>query len=87
MNIIKLRAIVSIVLLISFIIILFTEVGLALSPPNNVANTTNWTFFGCSKSTIKEIHIKFGIIMSILVTLHYLLNYKLHIDELKSLKK
>ena len=86
-KIIKVKAIVSILLFITFLVTLFSGIGLMISPRGKVANMTNWIFLGLDKWQLLKVHTLFGFAMAILVIVHLFLNYKLFFSELKFFKK
>jgi len=73
-NIIRIKAILSLLLLIIFIIVLFTGIGLYFSPSGRIAKEISWNFLGFD-----------GFIMSALVIIHLLINYKMFLGEVKFL--
>ena len=78
---IRVRAILSLALLIIFIVVTFTGIGLHFSPVKGIS----WTFLGLNKKQLENMHTLFGFIMSALVIFHFIVNYKLFLSELKSL--
>ncbi len=86
-NIVKIRAILSSSLLITFIVTLFTGLGLYLSPSGRIAREINWSFLGFDKLQLENIHTLFGFIMSGLIIIHLFINYKIFLSEIKSLFK
>ena len=85
MKIIKIRAILSSLLLISFIIVLFTGIGLYFAPSGRIAKELSWSFMGIDKWRLERLHTVFGFIMSGLVIVHLGVNYRLFISEIKTL--
>ncbi len=85
--IIKIRAILSSLLLITFIIVLFTGIGLYFSPSGKAAREINWSFLGFDKWQLENLHTLSGFIMSALIIIHLLINYKLFLNEIKTLFK
>jgi cytochrome b subunit of formate dehydrogenase len=86
-NIIKIRAILSSLLLITFFIVFLTGMALCFSPSGKIAKTTNWSVFDFDKWQLESIHTFFGIIMSVLVIIHLIINYRLFLNEIKALFK
>ena len=68
----KLKGIVSTFLIISFIIAAITGIVL---------------FFGAKGSTLKNVHDISGLIMILLVLIHFFLKRKIYAAELKTWKK
>jgi hypothetical protein len=73
-NIIKIRAIISSLLLVTFIIVLFTGIGLYFSPSGRIAKEINWNFLGFTKWQLENLHTVSGFIMSALIIIHLLIN-------------
>ena len=69
--VVKLRGVVSILLGIMFLVVSLTGIKLFLSP----------------KEKATTLHIVAGFLMIVLVTIHFVLNYKLLTSELKILFK
>ncbi|MEA3344116.1 MAG: DUF4405 domain-containing protein [Patescibacteria group bacterium] len=86
-NIIKIRAILSSLLLITFVVVFFTGIGLYSSPSGKIAKEVNWDFFGFDKWQLENIHTLFGFIVSVLIIIHLFINYKLFLNEIKILFK
>jgi len=86
-NIIKIRAILSSLLLITFIIVLFTGIGLYFSPSGKIAKEISWTFLGFNKWQLENLHTRSGFFMSALIIIHLFINYKMFLGELKVLFK
>ncbi len=85
MKIAKIRAIVSLLLLITFVVVLFTGIGLYFAPLGRVARETSWNFVGFDKWQLEKLHTISGFIMSLLIMIHLLLNYKMLLAEIKIL--
>ena len=86
-SIVKIRAVLSSLLLIIFIIVTFTGVGLHFSPSGKIAKEINWSFFGLDKWQLEHMHTLFGFIMSALIIIHLFINRKLFLSEIKTLLK
>jgi len=84
-NIIRIKAILSLLLLIIFIIVLFTGIGLYFSPSGRIAKEISWNFLGFDKWKLENLHTLSGFIMSALVIIHLLINYKMFLGEVKFL--
>jgi len=87
MNIVKLRGAISLLLLLFFIIVFFSGLGLHFAPSSRIARETGWTFFGFDKGTLQSIHTLPSFLMSFLIAIHFALNYKMLLCELKLLFK
>jgi len=86
-NIIKFRAILSSLILIIFIIVLFTGIGLYFSPSGRIAKEISWNFLGFGKWQLENLHTLSGFIMSVLVIIHLFINSKMFFNEIKRLFK
>ena len=86
-NIIKTRGVISTLLLITFFIIIFTGIGLYLAPSGRIARETNWTFLGFNRFKLENLHTNIGFVMTALVIIHLIINYKIYINEVKALLK
>ncbi len=81
------RGSISLLLLLVFIVVFFTGLGLAFAPAGKIAKETGWTFLGFPKFKLERLHNVSGFLMSGLVVIHLLLNYKLLMAELKMMFK
>ncbi len=86
-NIIKIKAILSLLLLITFIIVVFTGIGLYFAPSDRIIREIGWNFGGFNKGQLENLHTLSGFIMSVLVIVHLLINYKILLGEIKILFK
>jgi len=86
-GIIKIRAILSTLLLIIFAIVVFTGIGLYFAPSGRIARETNWSFLGFDKWKLEYLHEISGFVVSALAVIHLLVNYKMFIEEMKILLK
>ncbi len=84
---IKLRPIISILLLIVFLIVAVTGIGLAQAPSGKIAHATAWTFLGMDKPTLESAHTLSGIAMIVLVVVHLAINLDMLVNELKVLTR
>ena len=84
-NLIKIRAVVSIFLMVLFVVAFISGIGLDLAPPGRIARQIGWDFLGFDKQSLKEIHGLVGYLISGLITVHLLLNYKMFASEIKIL--
>ncbi len=81
------KGVISLLLLVTFIVVFLTGLGLALAPRGRIAIETGWTFLGIPKFKLVRLHDVSGFLMSGLIVVHLLLNHKLLIMELKALFK
>ncbi len=84
---IKLRAIISVLLLVTFLIVAITGIGLAQAPSGKIAYATSWTFLGMDKPALERAHTLSGIVMIALVLVHLAINLDMLVNELKVLTK
>ncbi len=84
-NFVKVRAIVSMLLILLFVVVTFTGIGLYFAPSGRIARETNWLFFGINRFKLGNLHTITGFVMTALILLHFLVNYKMFFGEIKSL--
>ncbi len=82
-NIVKIRGILSSLLLIISIIAIFTGIGLYFAPSGRIARGTGWSFFGFNLSKLEMLHTVTGFIMAVLIVIHFIINYKMFKNEMK----
>lgn len=80
----KLRRIVSLTALLSFIVLILTCVILYIVPHGRVAYWSCWTLWGLSKDQWTNLHINTGILFLIAIVLHSWLNFKPIVNYLKN---
>ncbi len=86
-NLIKIRAILSSLLIIVFIVVVFTGIGLYLSPSGRIAKEMSWTFLGFDKWQLENLHTLSGFLMFGMIIIHLLINHKMFLGEIKALFK
>ncbi len=86
MNVLKLKGIISLLLIVLFVMVVFTGIGLYFSPSGKIAKETSWNFLGFKKEQLENLHTLTGFLMSALVVVHLSLNYKMLLSEIKMLK-
>ena len=84
-RLVKLRAIVSLSLVVLFAVVIISGIGLDLAPPGRIAREIGWNFLGFSKSSLRTIHSLAGYLITGLVAVHLLLNHKTLVGEIKTL--
>ena len=87
MKIIRIKAILSSFLLVTFIVVTFTGVGLYFSTQGKLVDGTLFSLLGFNVFKLKKMHTFIGFIMSGLITVHLFINYKIFLVEIKSLFK
>ncbi len=85
--ILKIKPIISLTLLILFMLVTITGVGLHSAPTGKYAKVTGWMFLGMNKWTLKDLHTKIGFVVVALVVIHFALNFKMLVAEIKGLRK
>jgi len=86
-NIIKIRAILSSLLIIIFTIVAITGIGLYIAPSGRIAKETTWYFLGLNKWQLEKLHALSGFILVGLIIIHFLINRKMFSTEIKALVK
>ncbi len=71
-----LRGVVDLLLLIVFVGIAVTGIGLYLAPSGRIAESVGWTFLGMDKEALTNVHTYLGFIMIGLVGVHLLIGFK-----------
>lgn len=87
MEIEKVRAFISLLLVVIFFMLIFTGIGLWISPSGKIAKISSWDYFAMDKTTLKTVHFYAGILMNVLGCIHLILNYKLLKIKLKCVYK
>lgn len=82
---IRTKGILSTITLMLLIPVAFSGIGLYFAPSGRFARTSGWSFLGFSKTELQALHNIPGIILVIAISLHFLLNLKLYLKELKCL--
>ena len=85
MKTIKVKAIISFLFLIAFIITTFTGIGLYFSSFGEIVTENAWTFFGFNKLQLINLHVRLGFIMSGIIIVHFFMNYKMFLAKVKVL--
>ncbi|MGB9855553.1 MAG: DUF4405 domain-containing protein [Caldisericum exile] len=80
--IVKIKAILSTLILLLFIPVTFSGIGLYFAPSGRIAKITNWTFLGFSKESLEAMHNVPGMVFGALVVIHLLLNFKIYKNEI-----
>jgi cytochrome b561 len=70
-----------------FVVIFISGIGLNIAPSGRTAREIGWNFLGFDKESLEMIHTLCGYLMSGLIIIHLLLNYKMLISEIKILLK
>ncbi|WP_297065098.1 translation initiation factor IF-2 N-terminal domain-containing protein [Thermococcus sp.] len=79
-----LRGVVDLLLLIVFVGMAVTGIGLYLAPSGRIADSIGWTFFGMDKDTLTNVHTYLGFIMIGLVGVHLAVGFRSMLVMLKS---
>jgi len=86
-NIVKIRAVVSSLLLILAVLVIFTGIGLYLAPSGRTARETGWTFLGFNLIKLEKLHTVTGFIMAAIIVVHFIINFTVYKNEMKQLFK
>lgn len=70
------RAMVSVMVSISFTVLIMSGAMLFVSPPGRIANWTNWGILGLTKKEWIEVHVCFALVFMIVSILHLVLNWR-----------
>ncbi len=70
------RALISVMLTLSFLLLVVSGVGLWVAPPGRIANWTDWTIFGLRKSEWADLHMWFGFAFVVASVFHLVLNWR-----------
>jgi len=84
-NKLKVKAIISSLLLLIFIIVTITGVGLWLAADLTPAELKDWTFLGMHRKQLATMHTRFGFAMVGLIIIHLFSNWRMFMTELKVL--
>jgi len=71
-----LRGVVDLLLLMVFVGIAITGIGLYLAPSGRIADSIGWTFLGMDKDTLTNVHTYLGFVMIGLVGIHLVVGFK-----------
>jgi len=72
----KLRKIISLTALLSFVLMLLTSAVLYIAPQGRIAYWSDWRMLGLSKTDWGNIHINLGFLFLIAIGLHIYYNWK-----------
>ncbi len=86
-NIIKVRAVLTTLLIVVTLIVIFTGIGLHLAPIGRIAKATGWAFFGLGKESLEKLHTVTGFLMAFLILIHFSINFELYKSEMRQLLK
>lgn len=78
-----LRGVVDLLLLVVFVVIGLTGIGLYLAPSGRIADSIGWTFLGLDKDTLTAIHTYLGFVMIGLVALHLIIGFRSMVTMLR----
>jgi hypothetical protein len=77
------RAMTSVPIAASFVILILSGVILFVSPPGRIANWTNWTILGLSKHDWIALHIWFSVLFLLVAILHLVFNWRPMLNNFK----
>jgi hypothetical protein len=81
------RKIISLIVLVSFLLLVLTGIVLFIVPHGRVAYWSNWTLWGLSKDEWTNLHISLALLFFISGTFHIYYNWDPMISYLKNDKK
>lgn len=70
------RALTSVLIAASFVILVGTGIVLFASPPGRIANWTNWNVFGLRKADWTGLHIGFSTLFLVVTIVHFIFNWR-----------
>jgi len=70
------RALTSVLIALSFLVLVATGVVLFVSPPGRVANWTNWAILGMTKKDWTALHIWFSVLFLLVAIFHLVFNWR-----------
>ena len=79
---VKVKAILSTFIFVLFVLVGFSGVGLYFAPSGREARLTSWNFLGFSKDALLKMHDLPGMILVVLLAVHFLLNLKIYKNEI-----
>jgi len=79
---VKLKAILSTFIFLLFVPVGFSGVGLYFAPSGRETRLTNWNFLGFSKDALLKMHNLPGVILVVLLAVHFLLNLRIYKNEI-----
>ena len=82
-NLVKIRGVLSSLLLVISFILIFTGIGLFFAPSGRIARETGWSYFGIDLLKLETLHKISGFVMAGLIVIHFILNYKIFKNEIK----
>ncbi len=83
----KIRKIVSLTALTTFILLVVTSVILYIVPHGRIAYWSDWRLWGITKTEWSNIHINLGLLLLLAISLHIYYNWKLIVSYLKDRAK
>jgi len=70
------RALTSVLIAASFVILVFSGIVLFVSPPGRVANWTDWSIFQLTKKDWAAVHIWFSTLFLVVTLVHLFFNWR-----------
>lgn len=80
----KLRKIISLTALLSFILLIITSLFVYIKPHGKVASWANWEIWGLDKGQWEALHTNLGFLFIIVCLIHTVLNWKCMMGYLKN---
>ena len=78
------RAFTSLLVVLGFLVLATTGIGLYLTPPGRVANWSGWTLVGLTKAQWQAVHMVFGFLFVVAGGFHLFFNWRVLLSYLRS---
>lgn len=82
---IRVKGILSTIIIVLFVPVAFSGIGLYFAPSGRQARISNWSFLGFSRFQLETLHDIPGLILVIAFVIHLLLNLRIYSNEIKCL--
>ena len=82
---VRAKGILSTIILVFFVPVAFSGIGLYFAPSGRQARISSWRFLGFSRFQLEALHDVPGIILVIAFVVHLLLNLRIYSNEIKCL--
>lgn len=82
---VRAKGILSTIILVLFVPVAFSGIGLYFAPSGRQARISSWSFLGFSRFQLETLHDIPGIILVIAFVVHLLLNLRIYSNEIKCL--
>lgn len=82
---VRAKGILSTIILVFFVPVAFSGIGLYFAPSGRQARISDWNFLSFSRFQLETLHDIPGIILVIAFVIHMLLNLRIYSNEIKCL--